>query len=197
MICLYNRQAIHNAEKGEPAALLLSPRIASAMPGVESIGNGGQFTYFLTAPMQAFCQLAGITSDIDSVCSFIFWSRVFSRYLFRRSNFYGFVFRIHMLMRRTYFSLLWNSMKKSSARLLDWTLSGDKFYLIHFSGAWFSGTVVHTSHPWVFGSSMLVWQYNILKYLEAWTGCPYYLHVSSFRGRNKQVCTQSMKVVVI
>ncbi|KAM3275913.1 hypothetical protein ACQJBY_044355 [Aegilops geniculata] len=58
-------KAIHNAEKGEPAALLLSPRIASAMPGVES-GNGGQFTYFLTAPMQAFCQLAGITSDIDS-----------------------------------------------------------------------------------------------------------------------------------
>ncbi|VAI33304.1 hypothetical protein VPH35_090635 [Triticum aestivum] len=59
-------KAIHDAEKGEPAALLLSPRIASAMPGVESMGNGGQFTYFLTAPMQAFCQLAGITSDIDS-----------------------------------------------------------------------------------------------------------------------------------
>ncbi|KAL6844667.1 hypothetical protein ACP4OV_025326 [Aristida adscensionis] len=58
--------AIHNAEKGEPAALLLSPRISSAMPGAESTGNGSQFTYFLTAPMQAFCQLAGITSDIDS-----------------------------------------------------------------------------------------------------------------------------------
>uniref|UniRef100_A0ACD5Y1C7 Uncharacterized protein n=1 Tax=Avena sativa TaxID=4498 RepID=A0ACD5Y1C7_AVESA len=58
-------KAIHNAEKGEPAALLLSPRIASAMPGAESVCNGGQFTYFLTAPMQAFCQLAGITSDID------------------------------------------------------------------------------------------------------------------------------------
>uniref|UniRef100_A0A0D9XEP6 Protein SCAI n=1 Tax=Leersia perrieri TaxID=77586 RepID=A0A0D9XEP6_9ORYZ len=54
------------AEKGEPVALLLSPRIASAMPGAESTGNGSQFTYFLTAPMQAFCQLAGITSDIDS-----------------------------------------------------------------------------------------------------------------------------------
>jgi hypothetical protein len=61
-------QAIHNAEKGEPAALLLSPRISSAMPGVESTGHGSQFTYFLTAPMQAFCQLAGITSDIDTVC---------------------------------------------------------------------------------------------------------------------------------
>ncbi|KAL5206603.1 hypothetical protein ABZP36_034812 [Zizania latifolia] len=59
-------KAIHNSEKGESAALLLSPRIASAMPGVESTGNGSQFTYFLTAPMQAFCQLAGITSDIDS-----------------------------------------------------------------------------------------------------------------------------------
>ncbi|KAF0913323.1 hypothetical protein E2562_021972 [Oryza meyeriana var. granulata] len=59
-------KAIHNAEKGEPAALLLSPRIASAMPGAESTGNGSQFTCFLTAPMQAFCQLAGITSDIDS-----------------------------------------------------------------------------------------------------------------------------------
>uniref|UniRef100_J3MYC7 Protein SCAI n=1 Tax=Oryza brachyantha TaxID=4533 RepID=J3MYC7_ORYBR len=59
-------KGIHNAEKGEPAALLLSPRIASAMPGAESTGNGSQFTYFLTAPMQAFCQLAGITSEIDS-----------------------------------------------------------------------------------------------------------------------------------
>ncbi|KAF8781092.1 hypothetical protein HU200_001068 [Digitaria exilis] len=59
-------KAIHNAEKGEPAALLLSPRISSAMPGVESTGHGSQFTYFLTAPMQAFCQLAGITSDIDT-----------------------------------------------------------------------------------------------------------------------------------
>ncbi|KAL5200840.1 hypothetical protein ABZP36_035194 [Zizania latifolia] len=59
-------KVIHNSEKGEPAALLLSPRIASAMPGAESTGNGSQFTYFLTAPMQAFCQLAGITSEIDS-----------------------------------------------------------------------------------------------------------------------------------
>jgi len=59
-------KAIHNAEKGEPAALLLSPRISSAMPCVESMGHGSQFTYFLTAPMQAFCQLAGITSDIDT-----------------------------------------------------------------------------------------------------------------------------------
>lgn len=41
------------------------------MPGVESTSNGSQFTYFLTAPMQAFCQLAGITSDIDSVCTFL------------------------------------------------------------------------------------------------------------------------------
>jgi hypothetical protein len=39
------------------------------MPGVESMGHGSQFTYFLTAPMQAFCQLAGITSDIDTVSS--------------------------------------------------------------------------------------------------------------------------------
>ncbi|KAL6656176.1 hypothetical protein ACP70R_007002 [Stipagrostis hirtigluma subsp. patula] len=62
----FKAAAIHNAEKGEPAALLLSPRISSAMTGAESTGNGSQFTYFLTAPMQAFCQLAGITSDIDS-----------------------------------------------------------------------------------------------------------------------------------
>ncbi|GJM98534.1 hypothetical protein PR202_ga15557 [Eleusine coracana subsp. coracana] len=54
------------AEKGEPAAILLSPRISSAMPGAESTAHGSQFTYFLTAPMQAFCQLAGITSDIDT-----------------------------------------------------------------------------------------------------------------------------------
>ncbi|PWZ13137.1 Protein SCAI [Zea mays] len=59
-------QVIHNSEKGEPAALLLSPRTSSAMPGVESTAHGSQFTYFLTAPMQAFCQLAGITSDIDT-----------------------------------------------------------------------------------------------------------------------------------
>ncbi|TVU09910.1 hypothetical protein EJB05_43409 [Eragrostis curvula] len=61
-----NLGTIHNAEKGEPAAILLSPRISSAMPGAESTAHGSQFTYFLTAPMQAFCQLAGITSDIDT-----------------------------------------------------------------------------------------------------------------------------------
>jgi hypothetical protein len=38
------------------------------MPGAECTAHGSQFTYFLTAPMQAFCQLAGITSDIDIVC---------------------------------------------------------------------------------------------------------------------------------
>jgi hypothetical protein len=87
------------------------------MPGAESVCNGGQFTYFLTAPMQAFCQLAGITSDIDVVRSFmlelstpdIFISVV----LFFRLG-----FRIHMPMLKTYFCLLWSNMKKPSVRLL-------------------------------------------------------------------------------
>jgi hypothetical protein len=93
MICLYNCQAIHNAEKGEPAALLLSPRIASSMPGAESVCNGGQFTYFLTAPMQAFCQLAGITSDIDIVRSFHVLSWLILRYLSWRSDSFGSLFQ--------------------------------------------------------------------------------------------------------
>ncbi|KAG6773509.1 hypothetical protein POTOM_020791 [Populus tomentosa] len=60
-------EVLHGAERGEPAALLLSPlRPAFKNPsGVDITHNGSQFTFFLTAPLQAFCQMVGITSDSD------------------------------------------------------------------------------------------------------------------------------------
>ncbi|KAI3873868.1 hypothetical protein MKW98_001517 [Papaver atlanticum] len=62
-------KTLHGAERGETAALLLSPR-RPAFWGSSYAGdpskNGSQFTLFLTAPLQAFCQLVGLScSDID------------------------------------------------------------------------------------------------------------------------------------
>ncbi|XP_031392698.1 protein SCAI isoform X3 [Punica granatum] len=58
-------EAISGAEKGEPAALLLSPRCSAPMGSNDSCrhSNGSLFTIFLTAPLQAFCILVGISSS--------------------------------------------------------------------------------------------------------------------------------------
>lgn len=63
-------QVLHGAERGEPAALLLSPlRPSFKNPSDEDIAqNGSQFTFFLTAPLPAFCQLVGFSNpDIEAV----------------------------------------------------------------------------------------------------------------------------------
>uniref|UniRef100_A0A7N0TIP3 Protein SCAI n=1 Tax=Kalanchoe fedtschenkoi TaxID=63787 RepID=A0A7N0TIP3_KALFE len=58
---------IKGQERGEPAAILLSP--SCSVPNVSESGRhsyGSLFTIFLTAPLQAFCQLLGCsTSEID------------------------------------------------------------------------------------------------------------------------------------
>lgn len=63
-------QDLHGAERGETAALLLSPlKPAFKGPfGFDTTQNGSQFTFFLTAPLQAFYELVGLSfSDTDSV----------------------------------------------------------------------------------------------------------------------------------
>ena len=65
-----NFQVLHGAERGEKAALLLSPlRPMFKDPSSADIAqNGSQFTFFLTAPLQAFCQMVGFSlSDTDMV----------------------------------------------------------------------------------------------------------------------------------
>lgn len=60
---------LHGAERGETAALLLSPlKPAFKGPfGFDTTQNGSQFTFFLTAPLQAFYELVGLSfSDTDS-----------------------------------------------------------------------------------------------------------------------------------
>ncbi|WCJ31933.1 hypothetical protein M5689_013384 [Euphorbia peplus] len=58
-------KVLHGAERGEPAALLLSPLKPSHRS--DTTQNGSQFTLFLTAPLQAFCQMVGLTSsDVDT-----------------------------------------------------------------------------------------------------------------------------------
>ncbi|XP_039036485.1 protein SCAI-like [Hibiscus syriacus] len=54
-------KVLHGAERGEKAALLLSPlRPMFKDPSHADIAqNGSQFTFFLTAPLQAFCQMVG------------------------------------------------------------------------------------------------------------------------------------------
>lgn len=55
-------KVIHGAERGEGAALLLSPQRPSfrSPSAACSVNNGSQFTFFLTSPVQAFCQLVGL-----------------------------------------------------------------------------------------------------------------------------------------
>ncbi|CAN4126745.1 unnamed protein product [Withania somnifera] len=62
-------KVLHGAERGEKIALFLSPlRPSFKNPGIDVIQTGSQFTLFLAAPLQAFCQLVGlVSSDKDTV----------------------------------------------------------------------------------------------------------------------------------
>ncbi|KAG6593771.1 Protein SCAI, partial [Cucurbita argyrosperma subsp. sororia] len=61
-------QTIHGEERGEPAAMLLSSCNASHASAAEYSRHGSMFTLFLTAPLQAFCVLLGISgSDVEMV----------------------------------------------------------------------------------------------------------------------------------
>ncbi|KAF2283938.1 hypothetical protein GH714_017394 [Hevea brasiliensis] len=57
-------KVLHGAERGEPSALLLSPLKPTFknVAGVDTTHNGSQFTFFLTAPLQAFYQMVGLSS---------------------------------------------------------------------------------------------------------------------------------------
>ncbi|VFQ74324.1 unnamed protein product [Cuscuta campestris] len=60
-------KVLQGSERGERCALLLSPlRPSYKKPTTDVIEDGSQFTMFLTAPLQAFCQLIGLKfSDED------------------------------------------------------------------------------------------------------------------------------------
>ncbi|KAI8536317.1 hypothetical protein RHMOL_Rhmol10G0247900 [Rhododendron molle] len=61
-------QVLHGSERGEPAALLLSP-LKPSFKRADVTQSGSQFTLFLTAPLQAFSELVGLTyshSDAES-----------------------------------------------------------------------------------------------------------------------------------
>jgi len=67
-------QVLGGAERGEPVAMLLSPLKPSfenpSTDDTEAL-NGSQFTFFLTAPLQAFCQMLGLSNtkpDPVSTC---------------------------------------------------------------------------------------------------------------------------------
>ncbi|KAL3630217.1 hypothetical protein CASFOL_023201 [Castilleja foliolosa] len=54
----FKADVLHGAERGETVALFLSPlRPSFKNPSGIDIAHGSQFTFFLTAPVQAFCQL--------------------------------------------------------------------------------------------------------------------------------------------
>ncbi|XP_042492522.1 protein SCAI-like [Macadamia integrifolia] len=56
-------KVVHGAERGETTALLLSPTktVFRSSTGADLTQNGSQFTFFLTSPLQAFCQLFGLS----------------------------------------------------------------------------------------------------------------------------------------
>ncbi|XP_031262592.1 protein SCAI homolog [Pistacia vera] len=62
-------KVLHGSERGETAALFLSPLRPAFKNSstVDTTHNGSQFTYFLTAPLPAFCQMVGLSaSDADT-----------------------------------------------------------------------------------------------------------------------------------
>ncbi|ONK74137.1 uncharacterized protein A4U43_C03F3150 [Asparagus officinalis] len=59
-------KVLHGAERGETAALLLSPERPSSISPSDLSPNGSQFTFFLTAPLLAFCQLLGLSSNVSA-----------------------------------------------------------------------------------------------------------------------------------
>ncbi|KAF9612063.1 hypothetical protein IFM89_037982 [Coptis chinensis] len=67
-IILKKRVVIHGAERGETAALLLSPQRPAFRTtlAADPTNNGSQFTFFLTSPLQAFCQLVGLSPSDTS-----------------------------------------------------------------------------------------------------------------------------------
>ncbi|KAK6775106.1 hypothetical protein RDI58_026107 [Solanum bulbocastanum] len=69
--CSNQNTVLHGAERGEKSALFLSPlRPSFKNPGTDVTQTGSQFTLFLAAPLQAFCQLVGlVSSDKDLDCS--------------------------------------------------------------------------------------------------------------------------------
>ncbi|GLT33717.1 hypothetical protein SLA2020_082810 [Shorea laevis] len=63
-------KVLHGAERGEKAALLLSPlrQVFKNPSSADILHNGSQFTFFLTAPVQAFCQMIDLSlsgADVD------------------------------------------------------------------------------------------------------------------------------------
>eukprot|EP01018_Ginkgo_biloba_P034786 Gb_34687 [translate_table: standard] len=62
-------QFISGSERGEPAALLLSPTVQPVCANTSSTdssrypNNGNLFTFFLTAPLLAFCRLVGLSTS--------------------------------------------------------------------------------------------------------------------------------------
>ncbi|KAL2504538.1 Protein of unknown function (DUF3550/UPF0682) [Abeliophyllum distichum] len=58
---------LHGAERGEAAALFLSPLKPSfnKHSGADMAQNGSQFTLFLTTPLQAFCRMVDCNSSDD------------------------------------------------------------------------------------------------------------------------------------
>lgn len=64
-------QVICGAERGEPVALFLSPLSPSFKNSslIDSARHGSQFTFFLTAPLLAFCQLVDLNLTEDDKVS--------------------------------------------------------------------------------------------------------------------------------
>ncbi|WOL08730.1 hypothetical protein Cni_G17483 [Canna indica] len=61
-------KTIHGAERGEAAALVLSHSkpLSVSVSDTDLTSSGSQFTFFLTSPLQAFCQLVGCSSGVDN-----------------------------------------------------------------------------------------------------------------------------------
>lgn len=137
-------QVLHGSERGETAALFLSPLRPTFKNSstVDTTHNGSQFTYFLTAPLPAFCQMVGLSaSDADTVKSIsiplssLMVHCILVGLICLRCS----AFRMLTMVHRTSSPVRSLSGRSFSASQLTWILSGHKFYLIHFCDGLFLG----------------------------------------------------------
>ncbi|KAK9062227.1 hypothetical protein SSX86_019413 [Deinandra increscens subsp. villosa] len=120
-------KVLHGAERGEPAALFLSPSRPTFKNQFGDVNqNGSQFTLFLTAPLRACCQMLGLTfsnevdfmEDAESIVSTAFsewevilctsttldlvWAQILSEPLLRRLILRYFLFKLMLLPLQNY-----------------------------------------------------------------------------------------------
>lgn len=137
-------QVLHGAERGEPAALFLSPLRPSFknLSGIDMAQHGSQFTFFLTSPLQAFCELVDYNLTNDDMVSELLSSRTLQKLapLVSKLSCWMICFRTCTTTRKAFFPPPSLNGRRFFVLRLTWTWFGLNFCVIHFFVGLFLGT---------------------------------------------------------